>query len=62
MPFDSIGQNNLAHGVYWMPQIRYCLLLNFGRGMQYPSKFQNICYGTQCVFGIPWERYYKFIE
>jgi len=26
--------------------------LGFGRVMQYPSKFQKICYGAQSIFGI----------
>jgi hypothetical protein len=29
--------------------------LGFDRVMQYPSKFQNICYGTQKFYGIPEE-------
>jgi hypothetical protein len=27
-------------------------LIRFGMTMQYPCKFQNICYGTQCIYGI----------
>jgi len=30
-------------------------LLSFARVMQYPSKFQNICYGAQRFCGIPKE-------
>jgi hypothetical protein len=25
----------------------------FGRATQYPSTCQKICYGAQCIFGIP---------
>jgi len=32
------------------PKRSVALLLSFGRVMKYPSKFQKICYGTQCVF------------
>ncbi len=28
-------------------------LLGFARAMQYPSKFQKICYGAQRFYGIP---------
>jgi hypothetical protein len=28
-------------------------LLGFVKAMQYLSKFQNICYGTQRFYGIP---------
>ncbi len=28
-------------------------LLGFLRAIQYPSKFQKICYGTQRIYGIP---------
>ncbi len=28
-------------------------LIGFGKAIQYPSMFQNICYGAQCIFGIP---------
>jgi hypothetical protein len=28
-------------------------LLSFAKAMQYPSKFQKICYGTQKIYGIP---------
>jgi hypothetical protein len=27
-------------------------LLGFGMAMHYPSKFETICYGAQCIFGI----------
>jgi hypothetical protein len=37
-PFDSLDQNNLAH---------------VGRDMHYPSKFEKICYGAQCISKIP---------
>jgi hypothetical protein len=30
-------------------------LVGFGRVMRYPSTCQKICYGTQCIFGIPRE-------
>ncbi len=30
-------------------------VVSFGKVMQYPSKFQNICYGAQCIFEIPYE-------
>jgi hypothetical protein len=44
--FDSLNQNNLAH---------------VGRDMHYPSKFENICYGAQCIYGITYEGYWKCI-
>jgi len=28
-------------------------LIGFGRATQYPSTCQKICYGAQCIFGIP---------
>jgi len=31
-------------------------LLGFAKVMQYLSKFQNICYGTQRFYGIPEEQ------
>jgi hypothetical protein len=30
-------------------------LLGFAKAMQYPSKFENISYGTQRFYGIPKE-------
>ncbi len=50
-PSDSLDQNNLAHGVYWIPQVGYHItfLVSFGRVMQYSFKFQKICYGAQCI-------------
>jgi hypothetical protein len=30
--------------------------------MQYPSKFENICYGTQCIHGILYTWYCMRIE
>jgi hypothetical protein len=35
------------------------LLIGFGGVMKYPSKFQKICYGTQCIFKIPYKGYCK---
>jgi hypothetical protein len=37
-------------------------LVSFSRVMQYPSTFQNICYGAQCIYGIPFSGYCMFIE
>jgi hypothetical protein len=37
-------------------------LLHFGILMQYPSKFQKICYRTQRIYGIPYKGYCKYIE
>jgi hypothetical protein len=34
--FNSLDQNNLAH---------------VDKVMHYPSKFEKICYGTQCIMG-----------
>ncbi len=28
-------------------------LVGFGRATHYPSSCQKICYGTQCIYGIP---------
>jgi hypothetical protein len=28
-------------------------LVSFCRVMQYPSMFQKMCYGAQCIYGIP---------
>jgi hypothetical protein len=39
-PSNNLDQNNLTH---------------VGKDMHYPSKFEKICYGAQCIFGIPWE-------
>jgi hypothetical protein len=44
------------------PKHGIALLLGFGRVMKYLSKFQKICYGAQCIFGIPYEGYCKCIE
>jgi hypothetical protein len=41
-PFGSLDQNNLAH---------------VGRVMHHPSKFEKICYGAQCIFGITYKGY-----
>jgi hypothetical protein len=38
------------------------LLIGFSRDMKYFSKFQNIHYGVQCIYGIAWERYYRCID
>jgi hypothetical protein len=35
------------------PNERIGFLVGFGRATQYPSTCQNICYGAQCIFGIP---------
>jgi len=45
-PFDSLNQNNLAH---------------VGRAMHYPSKFEKICYGTQCIYGKTYEGYCRCV-
>ncbi len=37
-------------------------LVGFGKVMQYPIMCEKICYGTQCIFGIPQEGYYRCIE
>ncbi len=37
-PSNNLDQNNLTH---------------VGKDMHYPSKFEKICYGAQCIFGIP---------
>jgi hypothetical protein len=29
-------------------------LLGFGMVMEYPCKFQKICYTIQMIYGIPW--------
>jgi len=44
------------------PKQGIVLLLSFGRAIQYLSKFQNICYGAQCISRIPCKGYYKCIE
>jgi hypothetical protein len=44
------------------PKHDISLLLGFGRVMKYLSKFQKICYENQCIYGIPYEGYYKCIE
>jgi hypothetical protein len=36
--FDSLDQNKITH---------------VDRAMHYPLKFEKICYGAQCIFGIP---------
>ncbi len=36
-------------------------LLDFGKVMKYSSKFQKICYRTQCIFGIPCVGYCRCI-
>jgi hypothetical protein len=41
-PFDTLDQNNSAHGVYSVAEI----LLGFGRAMHYPFMCQKICYGA----------------
>jgi len=61
-PFNSLDENNLTHGVYFLPQVGITFFVGFGRVMQYPSKFQKICYETQCVFETPRERYYRCIK
>jgi hypothetical protein len=41
-PFGSLDQNKLTH---------------VGRAMHYPSKFEKICYGAQCISGIIYKGY-----
>jgi hypothetical protein len=36
------------------PKQGIALLVGFGKVMKYPSKFQKICYGVQCIYGIAW--------
>ncbi len=36
------------------PKQGIALLVGFGKVMKYPSKFQNICYGVQCIYEIAW--------
>jgi hypothetical protein len=31
----------------------FCSSVGFGRATQYPSTCQKICYGAQCIYGIP---------
>jgi len=45
-PSDSLNQNNLAR---------------VGRVMHYPSKFEKIFYGAQCIYGITYKGYYMCI-
>jgi hypothetical protein len=45
-PSNSLDQNNLAH---------------VGKVMHYPFKFEKICYGTQCIYGITYKGYYRCI-
>jgi len=52
-PFDSLNQNNSAHGVYIIPHKGIAFHLGFGMAMEYPFRFQYICYGTQRIFYIP---------
>jgi len=62
-PFDSINQNNLLVVFIEYPkQLGSTFLIGFGRLMQYPSKFQKICYGAQCIYGVPYERYFMCIK
>jgi hypothetical protein len=37
-------------------------LISFGKVTQYPSKCQKICYGAQCIYGIPQGRYCRCIK
>jgi len=32
-PYDNLDQNNLTHGVYWIPQARLVFLIGFGKVM-----------------------------
>jgi hypothetical protein len=56
---NNSNQNNWAHGVCRLPQIRYCFPCRF---KQYPYKFQKICDEAQKIFYIPWENYCISIE
>jgi hypothetical protein len=35
------------------PNEGICFLVDFGKAMQYPCMCQKICYGTQCIYGVP---------
>jgi hypothetical protein len=37
-------------------------LVGFGVVMQYPSKFQKICYRAQKIYGIPYKGYYMCMK
>ncbi len=66
--------SNFGHGQYLSNNVNpWCLiteypnegigfLINFSKVMQYPSKFENICYGTQCIHGILYTWYCMRIE
>jgi hypothetical protein len=45
-PYDSLDQNNLAQ---------------VGKALHYPSKFEKVCYGTQCIFEKTYKGNYKCI-
>ncbi len=55
--------NNFGHEQYPSNSVDlWCLgypnegigsLIGFGKATQYPSMCQKICYGAQCIFGIP---------
>jgi hypothetical protein len=48
-PFDGLDQNNLTHGVYWIPQKGIAFLVGFGRVMQYLSKVsKDILWNPMC--------------
>jgi hypothetical protein len=59
---NSPDQNNSAHGVYNVPHWRYCILLGFGRAIQYPSNCWKIWYGAQTISRIPRMGYCMFIK
>ncbi len=51
----------------WCLNIEYpnesiSFLVGFGKVTQYNVTCQKICYGSQCISGIPREGYYKCIE
>jgi hypothetical protein len=48
---NNLDQNNLTHGVYWIPQARLVFFIGFGKAMQYPSKLQKICLEPNVFLG-----------
>jgi len=45
----------MVYNILSQNDIDIACILNFVRDMQYPPKFQKICYGAQRFYGIPWK-------
>jgi hypothetical protein len=61
-PFNSLDQNNLAHGVFNVPQWGYCVPFRFCFGYTIPFQDSKDTIWNPNYLGTPRARYCTFIE